>query len=80
VGFALETDKERANALDKLNRKKLDAIVLNSLQDKGAGFGTPTNKATLFFKGGDELNFEIMSKERMAGLIFDALSYRFLTT
>jgi phosphopantothenoylcysteine decarboxylase/phosphopantothenate--cysteine ligase len=47
VGFALETDNELANAKGKLQRKNLDAIVLNSLQDKGAGFATDTNKITI---------------------------------
>lgn len=49
VGFALETDNEHANAADKLRRKNLDMIVLNSLRDPGAGFGTDTNKVSLFF-------------------------------
>ncbi|MDE5978411.1 MAG: bifunctional phosphopantothenoylcysteine decarboxylase/phosphopantothenate--cysteine ligase CoaBC, partial [Muribaculaceae bacterium] len=48
VGFALETDNEADNALDKMERKNLDMIVLNSLRDKGAGFATDTNKVTVF--------------------------------
>lgn len=45
VGFALETHNEQMNAEDKLNRKNLDFIVLNSLNDKGAGFRCDTNKS-----------------------------------
>ena len=47
VGFALETDNEEANAEGKLERKNLDFVVLNSLRDKGAGFGGDTNKITI---------------------------------
>jgi len=47
VGFALETDNELKNAKDKMERKNLDFIVLNSLQDEGAGFRVDTNKVTI---------------------------------
>ncbi len=47
AGFALETQDEEKNALEKLQRKNLDFIVLNSLNDKGAGFKTDTNKITI---------------------------------
>jgi phosphopantothenoylcysteine decarboxylase/phosphopantothenate--cysteine ligase len=50
VGFALETTNERSNARDKLAAKNADIIVLNSLQDEGAGFGVDTNKVSLFDK------------------------------
>jgi len=53
VGFALETDNELANAKGKLIRKNLDMIVLNSLQDEGAGFAGDTNKISMIFKNGD---------------------------
>ena len=46
IGFALETENEVENAKLKIQKKNLDLIVLNSLQDKGAGFGNPTNKIT----------------------------------
>lgn len=52
VGFSLETDQEEANALEKLNQKKADAIVLNSLKDEGAGFSVDTNTVTLLGKDG----------------------------
>jgi phosphopantothenoylcysteine synthetase/decarboxylase len=54
VGFALETDNEEANALSKMERKNLDMIVLNSLRDEGAGFGTDTNRITIFSRSADD--------------------------
>lgn len=77
VGFALETNDEFSNAQDKLERKNLDFIVLNSLRDEGAGFGYDTNKVTLIdHNGSDELPLQskkdvakaIVSK--LAGLLF----------
>lgn len=77
VGFALETNDEFSNAQDKLERKNLDFIVLNSLRDEGAGFGYDTNKVTLIDRNGsDELPLQskkdvakaIVSK--LAGLLF----------
>ncbi len=73
VGFALETDNESANAADKLARKNLDMIVLNSLRDKGAGFGTDTNKVTIFTKDGDAREFPLKSKAEVAADIIDAV-------
>jgi phosphopantothenoylcysteine decarboxylase/phosphopantothenate--cysteine ligase len=66
VGFALETDNELANAKGKLQRKNLDAIVLNSLQDKGAGFATDTNKITIIDTKLNEKTFELKSKVAVA--------------
>ena len=62
VGFALETNDEKANALKKMHAKNADMIVLNSLNDSGAGFGYNTNKITIFDKEGNEYNFEKKSK------------------
>lgn len=73
VGFALETNDEQANALKKLEAKNLDMIVLNSLQDKGAGFGHDTNKISLFFRNGAEKKFELKSKTEAARDIVDAV-------
>lgn len=70
VGFALETCDELENAKGKLQRKNLDMIVLNSLNDKGAGFGTPTNKITLIDKALNVLPFELKSKAEVAHDIF----------
>jgi phosphopantothenoylcysteine decarboxylase/phosphopantothenate--cysteine ligase len=66
VGFALETTNEKKNALEKLNKKNADLIVLNSLNDKEAGFGKDTNKITIFEKGGKEFQFEAKSKQEVA--------------
>lgn len=66
VGFALETNNEIENAKGKLKRKNLDAIVLNSLQDKGAGFATNTNKITIIDKDLNEKPFELKSKAEVA--------------
>jgi phosphopantothenoylcysteine decarboxylase/phosphopantothenate--cysteine ligase len=73
VGFALETNNEKENALDKLKKKKADMIVLNSLRDAGAGFGSDNNKITIFEKGGQEFDFEIKTKEEVAKDIVDTL-------
>ena len=66
VGFALETNNEIENAKSKIKRKNLDAIVLNSLQDKGAGFATNTNKITIIDKNFNEKPFELKSKVAVA--------------
>lgn len=73
VGFALETDDEEAHALDKMRRKNLDFIVLNSLRDTGAGFGGVTNKVTLFSQDGQKHSFELKGKEEVAADIWDAV-------
>ncbi len=66
VGFALETDNELQNAIEKLKRKNLDMIVLNSLRDQGAGFGTDTNKITIIDKYNNIDKFELKSKDEVA--------------
>lgn len=66
VGFALETENEVANAKGKLQRKNLDMIVLNSLQDNGAGFATDTNKITVIDAKMNEIQFELKSKSAVA--------------
>lgn len=74
IGFALETDNEMANAADKLRRKNLDMIVVNSLRDEGSGFGTDTNKVTLINAGGAKLSLPLMSKKDVARNILNAIS------
>ncbi|WP_294186147.1 bifunctional phosphopantothenoylcysteine decarboxylase/phosphopantothenate--cysteine ligase CoaBC [uncultured Sphingobacterium sp.] len=66
IGFALETNNELENAKDKLIRKNLDFIVLNSMQDKGAGFATDTNKVTIIERSGNIHEFSLKSKEEVA--------------
>ena len=70
IGFALETENETENAKHKIQKKNLDAIVLNSLNDKGAGFGTDTNKITFITSDFYEIKFELKSKTEVA---FDIL-------
>ena len=66
VGFALETNDEEANAKGKLERKNLDMIVLNSLRDKGAGFGHDTNKVSVLMANNKIHSFELKSKTEVA--------------
>jgi len=73
VGFALETENEISNARGKLERKNADMIVLNSLNDEGAGFGYDTNKVTILHRDGDRKEFGIQSKEDVAKNIINAL-------
>lgn len=73
VGFALETDNEFDNAKEKLSRKNLDMIVLNSMRDKGAGFGTDTNKVSVFKADGSRVDFGLKSKREVAADIVDAI-------
>lgn len=73
VGFALETCEAEKHALSKLESKRLDLIVLNSLQDKGAGFGVDTNKVTLLFANGTKKDVPLQSKEDIANSIVDSI-------
>jgi phosphopantothenoylcysteine decarboxylase/phosphopantothenate--cysteine ligase len=73
VGFALETHDEQANALRKLHSKNLDMIVLNSLQDKGAGFGVDTNKVTLLCADGTKKDLPLLLKQEVAESIIESI-------
>jgi len=66
AGFALETNNEKEYALKKLQSKNADMIVLNSLNDSGAGFGHDTNKITIFDRQGNEYHFDMKSKKDVA--------------
>lgn len=66
AGFALETDNEIANASEKLKRKNMDIIVLNSLKDEGAGFEYDTNKITIIDKDNNVQKFELKTKTETA--------------
>ncbi len=73
VGFALETDHELENAFDKLGRKNLDMIVLNSMRDAGAGFGVDTNKVTILTSDNRRLEFSLKPKTEVANDILDTI-------
>ena len=66
VGFALENENEVENSIKKLKDKNLDLIILNSLNDKGAGFGTETNKITIINKKEEKTNFDLKDKSEVA--------------
>ena len=66
VGFALETNDEEKNAIEKLQKKNLDFIVLNSLNDKGAGFKTDTNKITIIDSKLHKTTFDLKDKDQVA--------------
>lgn len=66
AGFALETDNEEQHARAKLEKKNLDFIVLNSLREKGAGFGHDTNRVSILSRDGKKLNFELKPKKEVA--------------
>ena len=73
VGFALETQNEIENASQKVVKKNLDFVVLNSLRDEGAGFGVDTNQVSLVYKGGRHEKLSLKSKEMVAVDIIDAI-------
>ncbi len=73
VGFALETSNEREYAIGKLQKKNADMIVMNSLNDPGAGFGHDTNKITIFDKNGKEWEYEQKTKQQVARDIVDRI-------
>jgi phosphopantothenoylcysteine decarboxylase/phosphopantothenate--cysteine ligase len=73
VGFALETTDERKNALAKLKKKNADLIILNSLNEKNAVFGSDMNKVTIFERGGKEFQFETKIKQDVAKDIVDTI-------
>ena len=73
VGFALETDNELRNAIKKITNKKLDLIVLNSMNDKGSGFEFDTNKVTIIDKSLGIKKYPLMSKNLVADTIFNEI-------
>jgi phosphopantothenoylcysteine decarboxylase/phosphopantothenate--cysteine ligase len=66
VGFALETDKEVENAFSKLKKKNLDLVVMNSMQDEGAGFGNDTNRVSMIDGSGKVEKFDLKPKDQVA--------------
>lgn len=77
VGFALETENEKGNAEVKLKKKNFDMIVLNSLNDKGAGFSGDSNKITIIDKNNIVMDFELKNKKEVAKDIMDAILARY---
>jgi phosphopantothenoylcysteine decarboxylase / phosphopantothenate---cysteine ligase len=77
VGFALETSDEKKNALEKLSEKNADMIVLNSLNDEGAGFGYDTNTITIFDSAGREIRFDNKPKQEVAKDIVDTIIHTY---
>ncbi len=73
VGFALETNDEARHASEKMERKNLDFIVLNSLRDKGAGFRCDTNKVSIIRRNGDRTDYPLKSKQEVAADIVEQL-------
>ena len=77
VGFALETNNEKENALRKLLNKNADLIVLNSMNDEGAAFGYDTNKITIFDKDQNEYHFPLKTKKDVAvDIVNTIIQYR----
>ncbi len=77
VGFALETNNEKANAIEKLKAKNADMIILNSLKDERAGFGYDTNKITIFDKNNKEYQFPAKTKKQVAtDIVNTIIQYR----
>ncbi len=75
IGFALETENETSNAKLKIKKKNLDLIILNSLNDKGAGFKTDTNKIAIIDKNNKITKFELKSKDEVAKDIIKAIQH-----
>jgi phosphopantothenoylcysteine decarboxylase/phosphopantothenate--cysteine ligase len=71
IGFALETNDEQANALKKIVKKNLDYIVLNSLNDTGAGFKYDTNKISILNRNGEKKDYALKPKQEVASDIID---------
>jgi phosphopantothenoylcysteine decarboxylase/phosphopantothenate--cysteine ligase len=78
VGFALESNDEIKNATAKMKSKKLDMIVLNSLNDKGSGFGETTNKVTIISSKNKIIHGQLKDKTEVANDILDVLKSDFL--
>lgn len=74
IGFALETDHEELNAKQKMEKKNLDFIVLNSLRDPGAGFKNDTNKVTIISRNGEKTEFPLKTKKEVATDIIDMVT------
>ncbi len=77
VGFALETNNEELNAVQKMKNKKASIIILNSLRDTGAGFGYKTNKISILDDRGGKLELPLQLKEQLAvDIVKSIINYR----
>ncbi|MDX9907797.1 MAG: bifunctional phosphopantothenoylcysteine decarboxylase/phosphopantothenate--cysteine ligase CoaBC, partial [Bacteroidales bacterium] len=74
AGFALETENEIDHATEKLVKKNLDLIILNSMREEGSGFKSPTNKVSILFKSGQIKHYPLKSKREVASDIIEAIS------
>ena len=74
IGFALEMNNQRDNALKKMNSKGLDFIILNTANNKDQGFDVDTNQVTIFSKSGTEIQSEIDTKSRIADFIWENIT------
>ncbi len=77
IGFALETEEAIKNATQKLLRKNCDMIIVNTLEDKGAGFHHDTNKVTILTSGNDSVSFPLMDKKELAEKIIEFIDQQY---
>ena len=77
IGFALESQDALANGKQKLKNKNLDAVVINALTDKGAGFGHDTNKISFLQRGKDIIHYPLKSKKEVAQDVLNHLKTMF---
>ena len=75
IGFALEINNKKENAINKMKSKKLDFIVLNTANNKDQGFDVDTNQVTIFSKSGEEIKSDIDTKTRIADFIWDNITH-----
>lgn len=76
VGFALETENHEQNALKKLKNKNADLLVLNSATEKNEGFGSDSNRITIYEKGGEKISYQLKPKKQVAEDIIDRIALK----
>ena len=75
IGFALEINNKKENAINKMKSKKLDFIILNTANNKDQGFDVDTNQVTIFSRSGEEIKSDIDTKTRIADFIWDNMTH-----
>ena len=75
IGFALEINNKKENAINKMKSKKLDFIVLNTANNKDRGFDVDTNQVTIFSRSGEEIKSDVDTKTRIADFIWDNITH-----